>query len=224
MLARLLSWLGAGQPAAPSALPLDPPGAATATEAQPARAALSAPRTRFDECVAVVLHHEGGLVDHPKDPGGITNYGISLRAARGMGELADMDGDRDVDADDIRAMTPAAAKAIYRALYWNVVRGDDLPPGVDLVVFDWAVNAGPLRAARGLQLAVGVAQDGAIGPVTLAAVRRADPVEVIRDVSALRLRHLKSLPTWWEFGRGWQRRVGEVRLAAESVVPVRMVS
>lgn len=174
----------------------------------------TAPPTQFQRCVAIVLKHEGGLVDHPRDPGGVTNFGISLRAAQGMGSLADVDGDGDVDRADIIGMTVPMARAIYRALYWNVVRADDLPPGVDLAVFDWAVNAGPLRAARGLQRALGVDVDGAIGPVTLRWARERDAREVIAEVCRLRLVHLRGLPTWGTFGRGWARRVEEIEVAA----------
>lgn len=182
----------------------------------------SVPRKpRFDRAVAIVLQHEGGLTDHPDDSGGITNFGISLRAAMRMGSLADGDGDGDVDAEDIRSLTVEQARAIYRALYWNVVRGDELPEGVDLAVFDWAVNAGPLRAARGLQRAVGVAVDGAVGPVTLRAVAAADPVVVVRKVCRLRLEHLRGLKTWGVFGRGWGRRVAEVQEAAERWIRTR---
>ena len=214
-LRSLFAWGSARREAE---VPSAPPGAIPVHAFGHAPAAKPAPlldaAARFDRCVAIVLRHEGGLVDHPADPGGITNHGISLRAARGMGGLADTDGDGDVDGADIRALTPAAARAIYRALYWNAVRGDDLPPGVDLAVFDWAVNAGPLRAARGLQRALGVTVDGAIGPATLRWAREREPREVIAEVCRLRLAHLRGLPTWPTFGRGWARRVEEIEVTA----------
>lgn len=159
---------------------------------------------RFAECVAVVLRHEGGFVDHPRDPGGATNMGITLRTLR------DWRGDDSLGADALRAMTEAEARAIYLARYWNPVRGDELPPGVDLAVFDWAVQGGVGRAARDMQGALGVTADGAIGRQTLAALRGADPADVVRDVCARRLAYLRIRPHWDTFGRGWTRRVEAV--------------
>lgn len=166
---------------------------------------------RFAACLAEVLRHEGGYVDHPNDPGGATNLGIT-RAT-----LSDWRG-RPVTKSEVRALTVAEASAIYRARYWDPVRGDALPPGVDLAVFDFAVNSGPGRAARTLQQVLGVTQDGAIGPITLAAIARAPgPVTIIMDLCDARMRFLRGLGTWPTFGRGWTRRVAEVEAAAMGV-------
>lgn len=163
---------------------------------------------RFSACLAEVLRHEGGFVDHPADPGGATNRGITLAT------LSDWRG-RPVSKSEVRALTVAEAAAIYRARYWDVVQGDRLPPGVDLAVFDFAVNSGPGRAARTLQQVLVVPQDGAIGPVTLAALARAPgPVTLIIALCDARLRFLRGLPTWPTFGKGWARRVEEVEGAA----------
>lgn len=163
---------------------------------------------RFKACVGEVLRHEGGFVEHPRDPGGCTNRGITLvtlGAWRGG----------PCSRDDVLALGEAEARAIYRAQYWNAVRGDDLPAGADLAVFDAAVHSGPRRAALWLQAAVGVERDGAIGPVTLRAVRGAnDRRALIGAVCATRLRFLRSLDTWPDFGRGWARRVAAVRALA----------
>jgi lysozyme family protein len=158
------------------------------------------PASSFDRAVAHVLSHEGGFVDHPRDPGGATNFGITretLSWARG----------RRASIDDIRLLTREEAISIYRRLYWDTVRADELPPGVDLAVFDLAVNSGPSRAIRMLQKALGVQADGIIGPVTLKAVWEADPSETIRRLSRARLGFLSRLATWSVFGRGWRRRV-----------------
>jgi lysozyme family protein len=163
---------------------------------------------RFAECVAIVLKHEGGFVDHPRDPGGATNMGITLRTLR------DWRGDDTLTVDAMRALTEAEAKEIYLARYWNPIRGDQLPPGVDLAVFDWAVHGGVGRAARDLQTVLGVTVDGAIGRQTIAAAQRADAHEVIRALCERRLNHLRSRPHWDAFCRGWSRRVDAIEQAA----------
>jgi lysozyme family protein len=98
------------------------------------------------------------------------------------------------------------------------VHGDDLPTGVDYVVFDAAINSGPGRAAKWLQEVVGVAADGAIGKSTLAAVAAHDPADIVDMYQAKRLKFLQALPTWATFGKGWGRRVAEVETAAESML------
>lgn len=184
---------------APRPLPAAPPPKAVASP-------------RFDACLAEVLKHEGGYVDHPDDPGGATNMGIThatLAAWRGKA----------VTKADVKALQRAEVASIYRSRYWLPVNGDALPPGVDLVLFDFAVNSGPARAVKTLQRVLGVTQDGAIGPVTMAALKASPgPVTVIMDMSDARMAFLKSLKTWPTFGRGWTRRVDEVEAAAMAVV------
>jgi len=165
---------------------------------------------RFEECVAIVLKHEGGFVEHPRDPGGATKYGITLRTLR------EWRGDDTLTADDVRALTEAEAREIYLARYWNPIRGDELPPGVDLAVFDYAVNSGVRRASRDLQAVVGVPQDGAIGRVTLAAVREHDPTIVISNLCERRRVFLRGLKTYDTFGRGWVKRVAAIEEAAKA--------
>lgn len=162
---------------------------------------------RFRICVDQVLAHEGGYVDHPRDPGGCTNFGITratLEAWRGA----------PTNCGAVRTMPVLEARQIYRARYWNGIQGDQLPAGVDLCVFDAAVNSGPVRSAQWLQAAVGVERDGAIGPVTLAAVHGVPANDVILRLIAARLAFLRSLSTWNAFGRGWTRRVEAVRSVA----------
>lgn len=161
----------------------------------------------FDRALAVVLKHEGGFVHHPQDPGGPTNFGITLEAlsrARGI----------PASVDDIRELTEAEAAEIYRRFYWEAVRADELPPGLDLAVFDLAVNSGPERAVALLQAVLAVPVDGSLGPVTLAAARSADPVGTIRRLTRERLDFLSRLVLWPVFGRGWRRRVLDVEREA----------
>lgn len=163
----------------------------------------------FEHVLPHLFRHEGGYADHPSDPGGATNHGITratLAAWRG----------RAVSKAEVRALTRAEAAAIYRARYWDAVKADLLPAGIDYAVFDAAVNSGPARAAKWLQAAVRVPQDGIVGPVTLAAARTAaaDAARTIGDICAIRLAFLRALSTWPVFGRGWERRVGDVKTEA----------
>lgn len=156
-------------------------------------------RDNFDACLAEVLRHEGGYVNHPSDPGGETNFGISRRAYPG---------------EDIRGMTRVRAAEIYRRDYWDAVQGDDLPAGLDLVAFDAAVNSGVSRGAKWLQQAVGVAVDGVVGPATVQAARGANVAQAAQAATAARLTFLRGLRTWGTFGRGWSSRVQSVRTTA----------
>ena len=170
----------------------------------PKPAALDSADARFARCVAITLAFEGGYVDHPSDPGGATNLGITITT------LAAWRG-RPVTKEDVRHLKRAEAEAIYRKKYWDAVRGDELPAGVDLAVWDYGVNSGPHRSIEALQEAVGTAQDGLLGVRTLAATRAMDAETVVSKVCAARLAFVLSLPTWPTFGRGWARRINEVR-------------
>lgn len=157
----------------------------------------------FDKALALVLKHEGGYVDHPKDPGGATNKGITIATFR---RYVNAKGTK----DDLRRLTTAQAGVVYRKQYWDKVRGDDLPDGVDYAVFDFAVNSGPSRAAKYLQDVLGVAQDGKIGPVTIKAAHAFRADQIIEELCADRLAFLKRLPTWGTFKNGWTARVAGV--------------
>lgn len=170
--------------------------------------------TNFEMVLPEVLKHEGGFVDHPRDPGGATNKGITIATFRAF---VDPDG----SVADLRALTTAQAGIVYKAQYWDKVKGDDLPSGLDYAVFDFAVNSGPSRAAKYLQRIVGVAQDGAIGAHTLAAVSRLDVEDLIQSLCDERLAFMKRIrggSLWQTFGRGWQRRVDEVLAKALGMV------
>ena len=164
-------------------------------------------KDNFDRCLAEVLKHEGGWADHPKDPGGATMKGVTI------GTFSGFKG-RKVTKAELRAISDDDLKVIYRRKYWDVVRGDDLPAGLDLVAFDAAVNSGPRRGAQWLQTGVGVTADGKVGPETLAHARAANVRLAIGRALDTRLAFLRGLKTWPTFGRGWQRRVDDVRRVA----------
>jgi lysozyme family protein len=159
-----------------------------------------------------VLKHEGGFVDHPSDPGGATNKGVTIGTLKRLG--IDVDSDGDVDVVDLMALRLEHLELIYRIFYWDAVRADLLPSGLDYAVFDFAVNSGPARAAEHLQRIVGVTADGDIGPMTLAAVARHDAATLVEALCNSRLRFLKGRKIWATFGKGWTRRVEEVRAQA----------
>lgn len=150
----------------------------------------------FDTAFGKLLGHEGGYVDHPDDPGGKTRYGITEAVAREVGYKGDM---RELPLD--------LAKRIYRAKYWDEVQADYLPAGIRYAMFDAAVNSGPGQAVRWLQRAVGVADDGILGPKTMAAAGALSADAVRMKLLAQRLRFMSGLPTWPSFGRGWARRI-----------------
>lgn len=163
---------------------------------------------RFARCYPALLRHEGGFVNHPRDPGGVTNLGITLGTAKAW--RLDVDGDGDVDATDVRLLKPETARPVYRQGYWLAASCDKLPAGVDYMIFDLAVNSGVARAKRYLQRVAGVKEDGVIGPVTLAAVKALNPVAVVERLSDHREAFFRSLPTFNTFGKGWMRRLNEV--------------
>jgi lysozyme family protein len=167
-------------------------------------------KENFDSALAHVLKHEGGYVNHPADPGGMTNLGVTKRVwEEWVGH--------DVDEKTMRSLTPEMVGSLYKKKYWDKVKGDDLPSGVDYVVFDAAVNSGPGRAAKWLQACIGVEQDGGIGPKTLAAVKAFEG-DLIGDYNKRRLSFLTDLPHWGTFGKGWSRRVASVQNDAEGMV------
>lgn len=146
----------------------------------------------FDEAFRRLIGHEGGLVDHPADPGGLTKYGISQRSYPG---------------EDIRGINLQRAQEIYRRDYWGPAGCDVVPPGLRFDLFDMAVNAGVGRAVRTLQRAVGQVEDGIIGPRTLQAIQSTPAPRLVARFNGHRLEHMASLPTWPAFGRGWARRI-----------------
>ena len=161
----------------------------------------------YDEALMRVLAHEGGYSNHPSDPGGPTNFGITIHDYRTYVKL-------NATAADVRAMKIGEAKAIYRGKYWDAMRCGELAPGVDYCIFDYGVNSGIGRAAKALQRLVGTGVDGKIGDATIAAARAASAEKLINQICDERLAFLRGLRTWNVFGTGWGRRVREVRAAA----------
>ena len=156
----------------------------------------------FETALEIILAHEGGYVNHPNDKGGPTKQGITQRvydAFRAVMELP---------LRTVRHITISEVELIYRRQYWDAIRGDELPAGIDLAVFDYAVNSGVSRGAKELQRVLKVKVDGHIGMVTIAAAKAADPAAVVKAICDRRLAFLKGLRKLWPtFGRGWTARV-----------------
>ena len=167
-------------------------------------------KSNYDKCLETILHHEGGYVNHPKDPGGETNLGVTKRVYLEHGGTKDM---KDLTVEDVAP--------IYKKGYWDKMKGDDLPGGLDLCVFDFGVNAGPGRAAKYLQTMIGTVADGGIGPNTLKAI--AEYVEKhgieksIENYQEARQSYYEKLNTFGTFGRGWTRRVDETTELAKKL-------
>ena len=167
-------------------------------------------RKNWEKSFRFVLAHEGGYVNNLKDPGGMTNLGVTKATWEAY-------VDHDVTEAEMRALTPAKVAPLYKAKYWDAVRGDDLPAGVDFAMFDYAVNSGPVRAIRTLQSSLAVPTDGMIGPRTLKAAAMIEPGVVIDNLCRERVQFLARLSTYKTFGRGWTRRVNEVEVQAREM-------
>jgi lysozyme family protein len=161
----------------------------------------------YDESLRRLLVHEGGYSNHPSDPGGPTNFGITIYDYRKYVKP-------DAYAADVRAMTVEQAKAIYRSNYWSIMRCDELPAGVDYCIFDYAVNSGTGRAPKVLQRVLGAPVTGRMDDAAVRLANARDAVTLVAAICDERLRFLQNLKTWPVFGKGWGRRVAEVRAAA----------
>ena len=158
-----------------------------------------------------MLASEGGYVNHPSDPGGRTNLGVTQATWENwIG--------RKSDEAEMRSLTPAKVKPLYKKKYWDAVLGDELPIGIDYLTFDFAVNAGVGRSIKTLQAAVSVAADGWLGPITMAAVQATDPVELIEQFSQTKEGFYRSLTQFPIFGTGWLNRVAKVKAEALKMV------
>ena len=158
----------------------------------------------FDKCMEMLLVHEGGYVNHPSDPGGMTNLGVTKKTY-------DHHHGTDIDEEGMRNLTVQDVMPIYRTNYWERCRCQDLPSGVDWAVFDWAVNSCPGRSVKALQRAVGAFEDGIIGAQTLMAVTASQPHEIINRIAVHRDSYYRELKHFDTFGRGWIRRNDETR-------------
>lgn len=153
----------------------------------------------FDVAFDLLLKHEGGYSDHASDPGGKTRFGVTEAVAREVGYRGDM---RELPLD--------LAKRIFKDRYWDAVKAEQLPPAVRYAVFDAAVNSGPGQSAKWLQRALGVADDGVIGPKTIAAANATNPDSLRMRLLGQRLRFMAGLETFSMFGKGWSRRIADL--------------
>ena len=160
--------------------------------------------SNYSTCLEIILEHEGGFVNHPKDPGGVTNHGVTKR-------VYDEWIGKNSTVEEMRNLTHEDVAPIYKKNYWDRAKCDQLPSGVDLSVFDWGVNSGVSRSAKALQRIVGVKQDGGIGPMTLQAVSEVEAEEIIEQMHYMRDNFYRSLDTFETFGKGWTRRNNETR-------------
>tara|TARA_R100000664_G_C2753270_1_gene140659 strand:+ start:706 stop:1230 length:525 start_codon:yes stop_codon:yes gene_type:complete len=153
----------------------------------------------FDRSLSVVLEHEGGYVNHPDDPGGRTNKGITQKVyEKYLGRSVTEKEMKNINIEDV--------KIIYKNNYWDKVKGDELFLGIDFSVFDWAVNSGVSRASKALQKIVGVKSDGFIGPQTLKAMSSGNTQVIIEQLAESREDFYKRLSTFDTFGKGWLSR------------------
>lgn len=156
----------------------------------------------FTQAFAILMKHEGGYVDHPNDPGGATNFGITQAVARKHGYTGHM-----------RDYPQSEAMVVYRKDYWDAIKADELPQAIRYPMFDAAVNSGPGQAAKWLQRELGVTADGIIGPQTINASRAADGEVLARKILGARLHFMTGLGHWSSFGKGWARRIADVLMA-----------
>lgn len=172
---------------------------------------------RFEACLTEVLRHEGGYVDHPSDPGGATNMGITRKTLARWRHVSPW---WTLPKTAVQGLSREEAARIYRARYWNACKAGEMPGGIDLALFDYAVNSGPDRAIRTLQAILNVAADGQVGPLTITAASKANARTVVDALCDRRLGFLRGLSNFSVFGTGWARRVAAIRKAALAMAPV----
>jgi lysozyme family protein len=168
-------------------------------------------KDNWQKSFEMMLESEGGYVNHPSDPGGMTNLGVTKRVwEEWVG--------RESNEKEMRSLTPEMVAPLYKRRFWDACKCDELPSGIDYLVFDFAVNAGPGRSAKILQAAVGATPDGAIGPMTLAAVNKHDGAELVTKFSDAKEAFYRSLNTFGTFGKGWLNRVAAVKVKADTLL------
>jgi lysozyme family protein len=167
--------------------------------------------SNWQKSFELMLKSEGGYVNNPADPGGMTNLGVTKATWENW-------VGRESDEAEMRGLTPEKVEPLYKKKYWDAVRGDELPMGLDYLMFDFAVNAGAGRAIKTLQTAVGVTPDGGFGPMTMAAVQAVDPNELIERFSQAKEDFYRSLNTFPTFGKGWLNRVADVKVKASAML------
>lgn len=168
-------------------------------------------KENWNQAFRLMLVSEGGYVNNPADPGGMTNLGVTKATWENW-------VGRESDEAEMRGLTPEKVEPLYKKKYWDAVRGDELPTGISYLLLDFAVNAGVGRSIKTLQTAVGVTPDGGFGSITMAAVQAVDPVELIERFSQAKEDFYRSLTTFSTFGTGWLNRVADVKQHATSMV------
>jgi lysozyme family protein len=149
----------------------------------------------FKKSLDLLLKSEGGYVNNPKDPGGMTNLGVTARVWEEWVK-------HPVDEKQMRSLTAADVAPLYKRKYWDACRCDDLPDGLDYLVFDFAVNAGPGRSVKLVQRVLGIPEDGIIGPQTIQSIKTADKNDLVSRFSDVKTKYYESLPTFATFGKG----------------------
>ena len=168
-------------------------------------------QNNFQKCLDLVLKSEGGWVDGDKigDPGGETNLGVTKKVwEEWVGH----------EVKTMKGLTPADVAPMYQAKYWMACYANQLPVGVDYMAFDAAVNMGPGRAVKLLQEAMGCVPDGVIGPRTMQLIAQKDPQDVVNAYSNRKTSFYESLPTFATFGKGWLKRVEDVKFNALNMI------
>ncbi|MBS0369013.1 MAG: peptidoglycan-binding protein [Proteobacteria bacterium] len=165
----------------------------------------------YPQAIKLVLQHEGGLTNHPSDPGGITNRGITIAVARRYAAEFDWIKGAQVTPKDMKDLPLWFAEKVYKAVYWDAMNCDLLEPGVDYAIFDYGVNSGIGRAGRVLRRLVGETDTASTITEEIARLARLAPAaSMVDSICDERLRYLQNLKTWPVFGKGWGRRVNDV--------------
>lgn len=165
----------------------------------------------WNRCFVLLLQSEGGYSDDPKDPGGRTNLGVTQTVWESWVGRAS-------NEKEMRNLVPTDVEPLYKRKYWDACRCDDLPTGLDYVVFDFAVNAGVGRSIKTLQSSVDATVDGQLGKMTLDAVSKFPTDVTIFRFSDEKVKFYKSLPTFSTFDKGWLDRVERVKNDALKMV------
>ena len=170
-------------------------------------------KENYFRCLKMLLKHEDGFVNHPNDSGGMKSLGVTKTT------LEEYWG-REVTELEMRSLTPDEVAPLYKAKYWDAIRGDDLASGLDWACFDWCVNSGSRRPAQALQRIVSAKPDGKIGTKTLQAIAKSDPLLIVEKLHDSRQNLYESLRTFPTFGKGWTRRNKETMEQAISMTAV----
>ena len=175
--------------------------------------------SNWDKSFDMVIAHEGGFTNDERDPGNKLPDGRKGSTMLGCTQANwEKYIGHQVTQDDMKALKKEDVKPLYKRDYWDAVKGDNLPAGVDYAVFDFAINAGSSAARKMIQKALGVTADGAIGPATMKAIQEADALELLEKFSHSKEAFYKSLPTFGTYGKGWLKRVADVQTSASTMI------